>query len=411
MATQTFAQLTEPANIDSASDPDAALAAARLAKKQVLYTNLDAVGVIGTVSWTTGSVPSSLVEIYAWSLTDYDIAQAYIAQGAFNATATGDALTTLSYQVYDNIRAPGRFTIGRVLLTDAAGDGPWVFQPSSVSFSVGKNGLLFNGIDLFSTGSITLPKGGSVYVYVQSEFSGAEYAQLAVNAINFFARGSLPGVNVANDATWLRFNGAIVGSSDELDSTLQARNPAKWGTLGNGSPAKAYKSYAISSDPTTITRCSVVTNYDILEPGRVDVIIAGPAGAVAPSVVKGAQDAIAPLQIGGDKIPETARAVVSSAINRTITVSASVYVQKEYNTTAFQAQVAAHYAAFTASVDIGGGPLGVVSAERLEGVLSYRAALSPGVIYDVADFLPRDDIPLAFNEVPIVALTLTWIPV
>ena len=53
----------------------------------------------------------------------------------------------------------------------------------------------------------------------------------------------------------------------------------------------------------------------------------------------------------------------------------------------------------------------MVSAERLEGVLSYRAALSPGVIYDVADFLPRDDIPLAFNEVPIVALTLTWIPV
>ena len=47
----------------------------------------------------------------------------------------------------------------------------------------------------------------------------------------------------------------------------------------------------------------------------------------------------------GDDV-DVARAVVSSAINRTITIAATVYVQKEYNTAAFYAQVSADYAAF-----------------------------------------------------------------
>lgn len=411
MPTLTFAELVAPAAIDTAADPVAALAAARLAKKATLYADLDAVGVIGTVSWTTGSVPSSLLETYSWSLTDYDIAQAYIAQGALNPVATGDALTTLADQVYDNQRGTGHFTTARVLLTDAAGAGPWVFQPDSVSFSVGSGGLLFNGFDFTGLGALTLPRGGTVYVYVQSEAAGGAYSALAVNAVNFFARGSLPGTTVANDATWLTFAGAVVGTDDETDATLQARDQAKWGTLGTGSPQAAYQAMAFGADPTVITRVAVFTNLDLLDPGRVDVIIAGPAGALGPDVVLLVQNAIAPLQTGGDKIPETARAVATSAANHTVTVSATVYVQASYNTAAFQAQVAADYAAFAGAVEIGGGPLGVVSAERLLEVLTYRAGLAPGVIYDVNNFSPATDTPLVYNEVPVVALALTYVSV
>lgn len=412
MARQTFAQLTAPAAIDSAADPVAALKAARLAKKSVLYVNLEQVGVSGVYSWTTGSVPSSLVEIYAWALTDYDITQAYVALGSLNSTAEDEALDDLSYQVYDNERVGGSFTIARLLLVDDAGAGPWTFQPSTVSYSVGKGGLLYNGFDFAGSGlPVTLPRGGKVYVYVKSESTGSQYAQLALGAVNFQARGALPGVSVTNDSTWLSFSGAVAGSSDEADTVLRERNKTKWGTLGTGSPSHAYRNLVLSADPTRITRVETFTNFDILDPGRIDVVIAGPAGAVGPDVVLIGQNAVAPLQIGGDKIPETARAVVTSAVNHTITVSATVYVQKEYNTTEFQAQVAADYATFAGATKIGGGRLGIVSCERLQEILTFRAALAPGIILDVADFLPSQDVPLVYNEVPLIALSLTWIPV
>ena len=93
----TFAQLRAAASIATAPDPVAALKAARMTKKAVLYSNLNAIGVIGTASWTTGSVPSSLVEMYSWSLVDYDVNQAYVAEGLLNSTASGDALSALAY--------------------------------------------------------------------------------------------------------------------------------------------------------------------------------------------------------------------------------------------------------------------------------------------------------------------------
>lgn len=410
MAQQTFAQLTAPAGIDSAADPAAALKAARLAKKSVLYGNLNEIGVVGTVSWTTGSTPSSLVEVYAWSLVDYDQAQAYIALGQLNSTATGDALTALSEEFYDNARAAGNFTVARILLTDTAVAGPWTFQADSVSFSVGRGGLRYDGFDFAGDGGeLTLPRGGSVYVYVRSASAGSVYSQLSAGAVNFFARGSIPGVSVTNDATWLDFTGAVVGSDDEGDASLQTRNAAKWGTLGTGSPKRAYVAWAMGASPTEITRVSVLTNLDILRPGRVDVLLAGPVGAVSSGVVTAAQDAIAPAQIGGDKIPETATAVASSAANLEIAISATIRVQKEYNTAAFQAQVSADYAAFAAATPIGAEPLGIVSRERLMQILTFRAGLNPSVIYDVSDFTPAADVTLAYYQVPIFTLALTWI--
>jgi hypothetical protein len=101
---------------------------------------------------------------------------------------------------------------------------------------------------------------------------------------------------------------------------------------------------------------------------------------------------------------------VTSAANRTINVTATVYVQAEYDTAAFQAQVSADFAAFAADHEIGGGKLGIVSAERVSEVLQYRAGLSAGIIYDVDAITPNTDIVLAYNEVPLFDLTgLTYV--
>ena len=367
-----------------------------------LLTQLSAVG-FGAFSWETGSVPSGLVEIQASALTDFQYAQSYIANGSLNDPATDEALTQLSDQVYDNQRGPGLYTIGFVRLTDVANAGPYTFSATSVSFSVGPGGLLYNGLYAAATGgtSVTLPKGGAVDVVVQSVAVGVEYAQIGIGALTFFTRGVIPGVSVTNPSNWLTgYAGLQQGTSIETDAQLQDRNRSKWGSLGTGSPEKAYRYWAETADQQ-VKKCVVYSNFDIFDPGRVDVIIAGSSGPVGPSVVAAVQNYIAPAQIGGERIPETARAVVSSALGHVVTIAATLYVQATYNTAAFQATVLANVAAFFADLAIGA----LVSQERIVEVLLYPAGLSAGVITDAAITSPLADIQLAYNEVGVPDVT------
>lgn len=413
---ETFAQLVAPAASSIDADPTGvALAAYYKARKAGLYASLNSIGVTGTASWLTGSVPSSMMEMFSRALADYDIDQAFLAQGSTNPTATGPALDNLTFNTYGQLRAAATFTVAQLLLTDTAGAGPFTFDPTSKSFSVGPGGPRFDGYDLLGTGlQVTLPKNGTVYVYVQSSAAGSAYGALSTGTVTYFARGAMPGVSVTNDGTWLTFtttNGktGVAGADAQTDAALQAQNSAQWGTLGTGSPESAYRNWALLAAPNIVTRVAVLTNLDILDPGRVDVIVAGSGGAVASGIVLAVQNYIAPLQVGGSRIPETARCVVTSAANHTITVSATVFIAGAYNTAAFQAQVSADYAAFAGDFVIGGAPLGIVSSERLQEVLSYRAGLSAGIIYDVQNFLPAADIPLLYYEVPDIALSLTWV--
>lgn len=414
MAALTHAELVAPASWDTDADPSGeALRLARIARKGGLYDDLVAVGVSGVQSWATGSVPSSLVEVYAWSLTDYDIQRAYTALGQLSSTAEDVALTTVSDEVYGNERIAGETTVCRILLTDAAGAGPYRFSPSSVSFSAGRGGLRFDGFDFDGSGQLTLPRSGTVYVYCRAEAAGAAYSQLALNAVNFPAKGALPGVTIANDATWLTFAGAVAGTDDESDAALRVRNAAKWGILSERAPTEdGYRYWALTAAGTQVTRARPLTNLDPLDPQRVDVIVAGPAGAVAGPVVATVQNYIAPNEYGGDglRAPAGVRCVVSSAANKVISVTAALRVQGSYNTAAFQAQVAADFAALAAATEIGGGQLGLVSAERVLGVLVYRAGLSPGIILDVSSFA-LDDVALKYYEVPVFSLSLTWVSV
>jgi hypothetical protein len=366
--------------------------------KASLVQSLYDAGIIGVLNWQTGSVPNALLEteahaVYQW-LQDQTIV---VAQG-LNSIATGESLTSLSYEVYQNVRGVGKITIGQIQLTDTAGAGPFQFNGTQVSFRNGLNGdLVYNG----TAATYTLPQNGSVLVTVQSAGPGAVYAQVGVGAINTWARGGLPGVSVTNTSTWLTGATAQAGTDDESDDALRQRNADQWATLGVGSPPPAYAKWAKDADPTAITRVNVLTDLFLLDPGRVDVIIAGAGGAVSPSVVLAAQNNIAPLQVGGTRIPTTARAVVTSATNRTITVSGIIYVQREYNTSAFQSTIALNVGQWAAAQPIGG----VISWERLLGVILLPAGVQAGIITNVSNFLPEADVLLAFDEVAVFDIT------
>lgn len=387
------------------------LATNKAAIYDLLIAKSDAAGKkVNPYTWESGAVPATLVEVEAEAATDYQVAQKIVAEGGLIDLAEKDALTEHAKQVYQVERRLGLPTIGWQTITDSALAGPITFSQGSVSFSVGAGGLTYDGVN---DGTIlTLPRAGSVRVKVQSRGTGSKYV-VSAGSINFFARGIMPGVTVTNESTWLTNGTALPqggtqsgcqqGTSDDPDSTLRALGKAQWGTLGTGSPESAYRRWALGAH-ASITKVAVLTNLDLLDPGRVDVIIAGAGGALGVEQVTAAQNAIAPLQTGGERIPETARAAVTTAQNYSITVSGTMYVQASLNTSTFQAQVAADLAAYQADLPIGG----LVSWERLLEVVTRQAGVSAGVIPDVENFSPTTDTQLAYDRVAVFTNALIF---
>ena len=378
---------------------------------------LNALAALGfpALSWETGSVPSGLVEVQASALTDFQEAEKLISEGGLNSFAEGEALTELANEVYDNQRQQGLVTIGYITLTDTANAGPYVFTATSVSFSIGLgSSIIFNGVADAVTGAsqITVPKGGSVDIIIQAQSVGSAY-NVGVGTITAFVRGVKPGVSVTNPSDWLsKYASAQQGTDVETDPQLRDRDVSKWGTLGTGSPEKAYRLWATTATEgfpaiQQVKKCVVYSNLDILDPGRVDVIVAGSAGPLGPTVVSAVQNYIAPMQIGGERIPETARAVVSSALGNSVAVIATLYVQATFNTPAFQTTVLANLQAYFADLPIGA----LVSRERIIEVLLYPAGTSSGVITDADMSSPVTDVQLAYNEVAVAVPTITFVSV
>ncbi len=363
----------------------------------------------GATSWSQTSMQQLLVNSQGRMLTEFQTAQKLVAENALLDVATGDSLALHAQEVYNTPRLPGLYTIGYVLLTDVANAGPYTFTATSTSYSVGPGGLRYNGLYNADTGlnSVTIPQGGTARVVVQSAAIGTTYAATPANSIQFFARGIIPGVSVTNPSNWLTlFTGLQQGTDVETDAHLQNRDRSKWGTLSCGSVAKAYQYWALTASQQ-VKKCSVYSNYYLQEPGRVDVILAGADSAVGADVVAAVQNYIAPAQVGGDRIPVTARCVVSSALRHDVTITSTIYVQSAYNTPALQALVEANVGAYFSDLQIGAR----VSRERIIEVLLYPAGLSAGIITDAVTASPVDDEMLAFNEVASATTNLTFISV
>lgn len=369
--------------------------------KTNLYNQLSANGFTAALSWEDTSVPSALVEIDADALTNFQQATQAVLYSGFSEWATGDALAEHSRQVYNNQKRTGTRAIMRVRLTDG-GAGPFTIDPTAISVSVGDGGLTFDGV-LDPTGAtgnqINLPLNGSASIYVQATAVGAAY-NVAAGTIDTLARGVLPGVSVTNPPDALSAPGSVQGADVEKDDALRARNRTQWGTLGMGSPPIAYENWVRGAD-VSITRVAVYTNVDMLDPGTVTILIAGSAGALGPTAVLAAQNAVAPATIGGSKIPETARAIVASAVNNVVPVIANLYVQAEYNTTAFHLLVFDAVDAFESALVIGGK----ISWARLQEVVLSPAGTSAGIITDADWLSPLTDQIQAYYQVAIFDLT------
>lgn len=352
-------------------------------------------------SWQDGSLPTALVEVEANGLVELDRAAEVTLRSGFNDWAEGAALKEHSRQVYQNFPLEGRRSIIQVTLTDGGG-GPWSFSSTSVSFSVGAGGTLFDGIPDPNNGQTqyTLSRNGSVRIFVQGHEVGGGAYNPAVGAIDTFARGALPGVSVTNAPGSQSVLGAQLGSDEEQTPALRRRNETKWATRGAGSPLAAYENWARGAD-VGVTRVAVLRNLNLLDPGTVTVLIAGDSGALPPATVQKVQKAISERQVGGPRIPGTARAVVQTVVDNVIAVSGKFFVEATLNQPSFRAQIEKNAVTFQSSLPIGG----FISCERLLEVLTSIAGLSAGVILDVQDFRPNVDVTQRYNQAAVFDLT------
>lgn len=367
--------------------------------KSDLYQKLAAAGFSGVYSWATTSVPSALIETEKDSLTELQATRAAITRGGFNSLAKDGALSILSREVYANDRDQGNKLVGSLRLTDAAGIGPITIDATKLSTGIGS--LIYKGISEPTSGVqvYVLPLNGSVRILFQAENVGVKY-NVAPGTLTTLTRGAIPGVDITNPSDWLSLADTSAGRDVEQDVSLQKKNATQWGTLSAGATQAAYERWARGASQE-VTRVSVLTNVDIFDPGTVTVIIAGASGAVGSDVVMAVQNAIAANQIGGPKIPGTARAVVVSASNLPVMVSGTLFIDAAANTLAFQQQIAQAVSDYQAALDIGG----YVDAERLLGVVVSPAGTSPNYVKKVSNFLPSTDIQPAYYQTPVFNLS------
>ncbi len=383
------------------------------AVKDNVYNQLILAGFTSIRSYAPESLSVCLVETESASQDAVNQAAKSITEAGYNDLATGEALDRLSSEVYQDERYLGAKTIGRITLALSGSTlGPYSFSPLSISVSTGVGGKVFNGIVPNAIDPVTINNGGTAFIYVEASEVGASY-NVSASTINTFTRGKLAGVSLTNAVDWLTQTYSQQGVNPEADASLRRRNQLQWETLSQYKATTdtpgAYESMARNADPQ-VTRVSVLTNLDLTDPGRVDVIIAGTHGALGSPVVATVQAFIAPAQTGGSKIPETAKCVVTSAINLNVTVSGVVIVDPAYNNQGFLDTINANLQTWFTSFLIGGGKLAKVSYDRIVGIVCLPAATTNAVIFDCSNLEvngDREDLDLDYNEVPVLTSTLT----
>ncbi len=384
--------------------------------KSDVLTRLEQAGFTSIRSLSPEAGPIAFVETESQSLDSVNKSAAFITASCYNDLAEGDALAELADQLYQNEKRTGTRARLYVTLTDT-GQGPNTFDVTTVGFSTGIGGKIFNGVaaetDSFGNPVVTktLAKNGTVRVYVDAEELGSAY-NIAANTLTTFIRGVLGGVTVTNPVGSQSDSLGIVGTDAESDTNLQQRNRKQWETLSAGATQGMYEKLARDSDPQ-ITRVSVRTNLDLTDPGLVTIFLASDAGAVGGSVVANAQNAIAPLLLGGPRIPETARAVCMSASNLAVAVAGTIIVDSAYNTQSFLDQINADLISYFKNFFIGGGKLGKVPYERIVGIISYRAGLTNSIVLDATGVTINGssvDLAIAYNQVPVLSSSLVLQP-
>lgn len=307
-------------------------------KDQIVTIQLNLLTLAGfpATSWQSGSVPLTLVQADAQTLSDMTATISLVAAGGLLDLSSGGWLDLLATSHYNQTRKPAVFTQGTIVLTDTGGGGPYTITANQLWAGLPAGVIRFN-----NTAGGTLPKNGTLSLAWQAEFAGVAYNQ--PNGAVTSLLTPLPGVTVANPdpgtGTWVTQQGVDA----EADASLKVRCKAQWPTLGGGATALVYQGWALTAAPT-VTRVNVLENTPA--GGQVTIYCAGPSAGSSSADVATVAAYIATRR------PLCVTVTVSAASNLTVAVTGTVTVQTAFLASA-QAAFAAAVTAYTTTLAIG----------------------------------------------------------
>lgn len=363
-------------------------------------------------SWPPSGGYRQLAENQAQALAKLSAQLAGLAAGGFTPLATGswcDLIGTFFYGLPRlGVGALAGFTKGLILLTDAAGAGPFTLGVGSLGVA-STGGLLY-----FTSNGGTLPKNGTLVLSVAAQQSGSVY-NVGNNTIQSIVSGTLPGVTVNNpnpgSGTWITSQ----GTDPETDSAYMLRCQQRWTTLGSGSSAASYQLWATLAEAffnhvSTITKTLVQPDFAIA--GQINIIVAGASGSVSGGAVTDVINYVTP------KVSQPATLSVVSATNAPMVITGVVNFNASKNSSAVvQAAVSAALIAYFAPLAIGNGISGQTSTVWFTEVDAAIGSVLGGAgiaIRNIAGLLINGgstDIPLTLGQDATLTNSLTFVGV
>jgi phage-related baseplate assembly protein len=357
-----------------------------------VYSVLSTLGV-NTTSWKPGAIVRTMIVAYSAVIASLSQLQATLARSGFLDLSVGQWLTLVARYVYGVERIEATFATGEITLANSGG-GVFLFDPDDLIFLNSTTGRTFR-----NTAAVSLGPLSTATVAVQATEVGADSTS-GPGEIDTMVTVVL-GVTCANNAR-------LTGSDAEDDAALRTRCKEKLGSLSPFGPWDSY-AYAVRSatrpDGTSIGVTRLRLGKDGF--GSVFVTLAGVDGAIAGDPDDPDTDlGIANEAIKRNAVPEAVTAVVTSATNRSIGVTYSVWAYESKRTDAeLEALIADAIDAFFRARPIGGDMVSGSAGKLYIAGLIAAIDEAADEIFHVVVSVPAADVTLDPDEVAVLSGT------
>ena len=345
-------------------------------------------------AWDEGDSILTVLEILSyWLAKERGIVRPLVASGFLDYADDDDNLTQTALQVYGVPRIVETYAAGIATVTNGGTD----------TFTIGANDLTLEASSSGNTYRNTSPASGTVTLAPGDSLDFDVIADVAGSA------GSADATEldtVTSDQLGLTCSNAsaLVGRDREPKASLVNRCRAKVPAISRTSagPKGKYTYVSITPDENSgaaVTRCDVRGNTTT---GAVEVVLAGPSGAVSGADVTLVTAALVELVVG-----PTETLTVASATNLTVAVTYQLWVYDDVNLTDTQIRdaVSARLTALFQVAPIGGwrkslDANGKVFRNLLEAIIKGVTSRA----FDVSVSLPASDTNLTANQVPVLGV-------
>lgn len=385
---------TEPITLDQVLTP-----VDREYVEKSFYAACERLGV-DTSQWIEGYYMHAFVRGASIMLAGMSQLVSYIGRGQFLDTADTEGLRLKAHYDYGVDYNPASFAQGTVRLENT-GAGAYTFAADELVLSstvTRKNYRVSDAFTLDAGATLTLP-------VLALEAGTASNVPPSTTDTEWVPVTPLsPDVVITNPAS-------IAGTDDESNEALKRRSRQSVALLSPANPHGAYEAAVFGSKrldgtPIGVTRAVALPDGY----GRIDVYVAGSAGPIADA------DDIARLNdiVQKQVEPLSVRAVVSSAVQVTIPVTATVYHNAFLTSTELTSKLQAALLALAARQKIGGERTGVMDGSNgsiyRDQIIVALGSADPS-IYHVVVTSPADVTSIPPNAFPVFEpVSLTVIP-